>query len=111
VARARPWLPTFYISERGDSWHMEATGQENILMIDQESGDVFDPFDRALDPVEAFRVARDYAVANALTWKSPFSLSLNNCGWRIGVCESGLGGQIWIDVSHEGAVTRREVDK
>jgi hypothetical protein len=103
--RPGPWLPSFSISEYDGYWRISASGDEDILVVRTASGEVVDLLNECLDPVVAFRTAREYAAAHHLPWDQPFFVNLEPDWWRV---QSGgtMGGQQDILVAHAGHVIR-----
>ena len=104
--RRLPWRPPYWIDFSDDQWSVEAEGREAIR-IDATSGKALSPEPTcgALDPIQALAIARDFAVKNGLRWQPSFALQLTSTHWTVGACQSQLGGQTTIEVSHEGFVT------
>jgi hypothetical protein len=111
AARTRgwPWRPLYWISLEDGAWQVTAAS-DDIVRIDAATGDVL-PAVASLDPVQAFSVAREFARAHALNWIPAFSLRLERAHWDVGSCQSQLGGQVSIRVSHEGKVVGHDVNR
>lgn len=110
AARTRgwPWRPLYWIAFEDGAWEVTAAS-EDIIRIDAATGDVL-PAVPALDPVRALSVAREFARTHALTWKPAFMLELERSHWVVGSCQSQLGGQVRILVSHDGRVVKHDVN-
>jgi hypothetical protein len=110
AARARgwPWRPLYWINLEDEAWEVTAAS-DDVIRIHAATGDVL-PAIPSLDPVQALSVAREFALAHALNWKPAFSLTLERAHWDVGSCQSQLGGQVSIRVSHEGIVVGHDVN-
>ena len=104
--RHRPWGPGFYIVLENGIWQVFAEVERNTF-IDAETGQVISDF---LDPFDAFSIARNYAKEHKLHWRPMFSLQLHPRHWEVGACQSQLGGQLSIDISHSRDVLRHSVN-
>ena len=97
-----PLRPAFWISLDAGEWHVHIE-HECLIRIDQAGGQIVrEP--SWLDPPTAMSIARAYATEHSLTWKPSFSLQLESDHWIVGSCQSQLGGQTSIKVSHQGLV-------
>ena len=97
-----------WIDINGRTWEV-GTVNEPVVRIDSQTGKVLSAID-FLDPVMAFSLAKEYAVSNSLPWNPGFSLTCEPEYWNIGSCQSQLGGQTNIFVSHGGKIVKHNVN-
>jgi hypothetical protein len=100
--------PPLWIDFSGGAWEI-GTVNEPVVRIDSETGKVLSVSDY-LDPVKAFSLAKKYAARNSLPWGPGFSLNLETEYWNIGSCQSQLGGQANIFVTHSGGIVEHNVN-
>ena len=105
--RGWPWRPRYWISLEKGEWEVRAES-ESVFRINSVGELV--PEIIPLDPVIAMAIAREYAAGQSLKWKPAFMLSLEPGHWEIGACQSQLGGQVSIFVSHQGDVISHDVN-
>ncbi|MCG7940576.1 MAG: hypothetical protein N0C88_17245 [Candidatus Thiodiazotropha lotti] len=108
AARKSALNPPIWIELVKGIWEI-GSANEPVVRIDSESGEVYSDT-QCLSPVDALSVARTYAVSNNLSWKPGFTLSVELGCWNVGACQSQLGGQLNIYVSHEGEVIKHRVN-
>jgi hypothetical protein len=86
-------------------WQVGAT--DSVAWINAGSGRLIGDF---LSPLRALAAAKLYAQANSLKWTPSFTLELKPECWIVGSCQSQLGGQTYIYLSHDGNVTKHSVN-
>lgn len=88
-------------------WEVRADHEELVVWIDADTGEPVADF---LSPVRALAAAKLYAQVNSLRWKPALTLKLTRNCWVVGSCQSQFGGQTYIEVAHDGNVTRHWVN-
>jgi hypothetical protein len=106
--RGWPWRPPYWISIDDGEWQVHAES-ECIVRISVTTGEVASQVG-SVNPLIAMAAAKAYALKNGLPWKPAFSLYLTVEGWDVGACQSQLGGQMNIYVSHQGEVIRHRIN-
>ena len=101
-------VPPIWIELVESNWEI-GSANEAIVRINSESGEVLSKLE-CLSPVDALLIAKSYAADNNLKWKPGFALSIESEYWNVGACQSQLGGQVYIHVSHEGKVIKHFVN-
>ena len=100
--------PPIWIELVESNWEI-GSANEPVIRINSESGEVLSD-SKFLSPIDALVIAKSYAEANNLKWKPGYVLSLESEFWNVGACQSQLGGQVHIHVSHKGNVVKHFVN-
>lgn len=111
-ARSRGWEwrpPFFWYLEEGE-WQVHAESERSIRINAITGEPKVEAEIKYLDPLAAFSIAKSYASEQGLSWKPSFSLELNQGHWSVGACQSQFGGQVHIQVSHQGEVVASSVN-
>ncbi len=95
------WRPPYWIDLDEGEWQVQAAN-EAVIRINATTGEM--QSEAELEPHSALSIAKSYAIEHGLPWKPGFSLQLAPGHWIVGARHSQLGGQLSIQVSHEGAV-------
>jgi hypothetical protein len=106
--RGWQWRPPYWISIDDGEWKVHAES-ECVVRIIAQTG-LLVPAIGGVDPLVAMAAAKEYALKNGLHWKPAFSLYLTVEGWSVGSCQSQLGCQTTIYVSHQGEVIRHQIN-
>lgn len=101
-AEGWPWRAPYWIDLVDGEWEIQAEGAY-VIRVNSTTGKVVES-SAILDPALALARAKRHAQESGLQWKPGFSLQLDRTCWHVGACQSQLGGQVSIQISHEGDV-------
>jgi hypothetical protein len=94
------WKPPFWIELVGSEWRVTSEYES----VSETDAVIDTPMHDSILPEQAFRLAKQYALASSLPWKPAFSIDLCKDYWVIGSCQGQFGGQVAIQINHRGEV-------
>lgn len=109
-SRGWEWRPPFFWYLEEGEWQVHAESERTIRINVISGAPKVEEEIEFLDPLRALSVAKSYASNEGLSWKPGYSLELSRSHWSVGACQSQFGGQVHIQVSHQGEVIGSSVN-